>query len=253
MPISSPPLSPIFELEAVTQRFGDTAALVEVSLRIHAGERVALMGPSGAGKSTLLGLLNGSLSPTRGLARVLGKDLGRLTPGARRRVQAQIGTVYQQYHLVDNLAVVHNVNAGHLGRWPLWKALLSLAWPQEVEAARQALAQVGIPEKLYARTDSLSGGQQQRVAIARVLTQNPHAILADEPVSSLDPERGREIMDLLRDLSAHSGRALVASLHAVEYVSTHFQRAIGLRHGRVVFDGPVSELTAARIEMLYAL
>jgi phosphonate transport system ATP-binding protein len=118
---------------------------------------VALVGPSGAGKSTLLRLLNGTMLPTAGEVWVLGHNLARLSPSELRRVQGQIGTVYQQFHLVDNLRVVHNVNAGHLGRWPLWKGLLSLVWPLETDTAARALARVGIPEKLHERTDRHSG------------------------------------------------------------------------------------------------
>ncbi|MEW6495882.1 MAG: ATP-binding cassette domain-containing protein, partial [Cyanobacteriota bacterium] len=170
-----------------------------------------------------------------------------------RQVQRQIGTVYQQFHLVDNLRVIHNVNAGHLGRWSLCKAALSLLWPLEVETAAKALAQVGIPEKLYERTDRLSGGQQQRVAIARVLVQNPTAILADEPISSLDPERSREVMDLLRQLSQETGKTLVTSLHAIEFARSHCDRIIGLRQGRILFDTPAQSLSDPMIKELYNL
>lgn len=241
---------PVFELEDVCCAFGRLLALDRVSLRIAPGERVALLGPSGAGKSTLIGLLNGTRRPTAGRVRLFGQDLAQLSPARLRRVQARIGTIHQQFDLVDALAVVHNVNAGHLGRWPWYKALASLVWPLEVSTAAKALTQVGIPEKLYSPTHALSGGQQQRVALARVLVQDPAAILADEPISSLDPERGREIMDLLRDLCPQ-GKTLVVSLHAVEYAASHCDRAIGLRAGRVSFDLPVSVLTPEHLEELY--
>jgi phosphonate transport system ATP-binding protein len=175
-----------------------------------------------------------------------------LRPQLRRHVQWQIGTIYQQFHLVNNLRVIHNINAGHLGNWSLLKAAISLIYPLEVETAARALKQVGIPEKLFERTDSLSGGQQQRVAIARVLVQNPTAILADEPISSLDPERSREIMDLLRQLSQDTGKTLVSSLHAIEFARSHYQRLIGLKAGRVLFDTPAEVLTEAMIEELYS-
>jgi phosphonate transport system ATP-binding protein len=246
-------VAPVFELNNVSHSFGGLAALADINLRIQAGERVALVGPSGAGKSTLLGVLNGTLQPTRGAVRVLGQELRQLSPSALRTVQRQIGTVYQQLHLVNNLRVVHNVNAGRLGYWPMWKSIASLVWPLEAESAAQALAQVGIPEKLYDRTDSLSGGQQQRVALARVLAQNPAAILADEPIASVDPERSREIMDLLRDLCQQSGKTMVVSLHAFELARTHCQRLIGLREGRIVFDLPAAALSPDKVEALYRL
>ena len=241
----------IFELNNVTHSYGAGPVLTNVNLQFRAGERVALAGPSGAGKSTLLGLLNGALRPSQGTLRVLGRDLASLPPANVRRLQRQIGSIYHQLHLVDNLRVIHNVNAGRLGYWPLWKSILSLVWPLETETAAEALAQVGIAEKLYERTDSLSGGQQQRVAIARVLAQNPAAIIADEPISNIDPERSREIMDLLRDLCVRLGKTLVVSLHAIEFARSHFQRVVGLRAGCIVFDLPPAELTPDVIESLY--
>ena len=242
---------PVFVLRDAGKRFGSTEALANINLRIWPGERVALVGPSGAGKSTLLALLNGSLLPSTGEVRVLGHDLAQLRPRARRTVQHQVGTVYQQFHLVDSLQVIHNVNAGQLGRWSSLKALVSLVWPLETAAAAQALQQVGIAEKLYARTGQLSGGQQQRVALARVLVQNPAAILADEPISNVDPERSREILGLLRDLSQQTGKTLVTSLHLVEFAHSHFERIIGVRAGRIFFDCRAEAVTPAMIAALY--
>jgi len=242
---------PIFELKNVSKQFGRFPSLVDINLKIWSGDRIALVGSSGAGKSTLISLLNGTLLPTSGEVWVLDRNLAQVRPQVLRQVQRQIGTIYQQFHLVDNLRVVHNVNAGHLGRWSFLKAAASLLWPLDVEIAAKALRQVGIPEKLYERTDSLSGGQQQRVAIARVLVQNPTAILADEPISSLDPERSREIMDLLRQLSQDTGKTLVSSLHAIEFARSHYQRIIGLRQGRIWFDTPAEALSDAMIKDLY--
>lgn len=244
---------PVFRLRDVSQRYGVVQALQGINLTINAGERVALIGPSGAGKSTLIGLLNGTLSPTEGEVLVLGQHLARLRPAARRALQHQIGTIYQQFHLVDSMRVIHNLNAGNLGRWSLLRALVSLIWPLEVERATWALDQVGIADKLYARTGQLSGGQQQRVALARVLVQNPRAILADEPIASLDPERSREIMDLLVAISRQMGTTLVASLHVVSFARSHFERIIGLRGGQLQFDVPPAELTGALIRDLYRI
>ncbi len=243
----------IFELKNVTKQFGNFQSLRNINLKIYSGERLALVGSSGAGKSTLISLLNGTLQPTQGEVWVLGRNLVNLSPKSLRQVQKQIGTIYQQFHLVDNLQVIHNVNAGHLGHWSFFKAAISLIYPLEVQTAYKALAQVGIPEKLYERTDRLSGGQQQRVAIARVLVQDPAAILADEPISSLDPERGREVMNLLCQLSEESGKTLVTSLHAIEYARSYFQRIIGLRQGEVLFDLSAGEVSSGVIEELYKI
>lgn len=241
----------ILQLTDVSKQFGDLPVLHDINLTIQAGERVALVGPSGAGKSTLLRLLNGSLLPDNGRISVFGQTLAQLNERQLRRVQQQIGTVYQQLHLVDNLQVVHNVNAGHLGRWPWWKAAVSLFYPLETKTAVSALSRVGIPDKLYERTEHLSGGQQQRVALARVLVQNPTLILADEPIASLDPERGREVMDLLRDMVQQEQKTLVVTLHTLEFAYSHCERIVGLRDGRILFDTPVAEVTPAMVATLY--
>ena len=238
-------------LEAVSCRFGRAVALQSVSLTIAAGDRVALVGPSGAGKSTLLSLLNGSLRPSEGTVRILGRSLFELSAGHRRKIQRQIGTVYQQHNLVGNLAVIHNVNAGCLGRWPLWKAVWSLVRPQNVAAARQALDQLGLADKLYARTERLSGGQQQRVALARVLVQDPAIVLADEPVASVDPARSHDIMAQLMALGER--RTLVVSLHDVALAQAYCDRIIGLRQGRILFDLPSAEVSDDWLSALYDL
>ncbi|HEY9886800.1 MAG TPA: ATP-binding cassette domain-containing protein [Candidatus Obscuribacterales bacterium] len=244
--------TPIFELTQVTRWFGGQAAIADLTLTIQAGERVALIGPSGAGKSTLLSLLNGTLPPSTGQVLTLGQDLRHLRGRQRQRVQRQVGTIYQQHHLVSNLEVIHNVNAGQLGRWSLARAAWSLVWPQAVPTAAHALSQVGIPEKLYARTDRLSGGEQQRVAIARVLVQDPVAILADEPIASLDPARAHAVMGLLQALTT-TGKTLVVSLHDIEFALAYCTRLIGLRAGRVQFDAPPHQVQGTMIRELYTL
>ncbi|ASC74093.1 ABC transporter protein [Halomicronema hongdechloris C2206] len=245
--------TPMIQLTRVSRRFAAEMAVSQVSTTIAAGERVALLGPSGAGKSTLLALLNGSLPISSGRLRVLGQDLSRLRPSQLRRVQRRIGTIYQQHHLVLNLPVIHNVNAGHLGRWSLLQAAWSLVWPLEVAKAAQALEQVGIAEKLYARTDQLSGGQQQRVALARVLVQDPSVILADEPTASVDPQRAQELMSLLCQLADTGDKTLVVSLHDVELAYRHCDRILGLRQGRLLFDAPAAQVSPAMIAELYQL
>lgn len=247
------PTNQLFVLRAVTKTFGDLQALAGIDLEIEAGEQVALLGPSGAGKSTLLALLTAAQVPTTGELTIFGQDVTRLSGAGLRRVQRRIGTIYQQFHLVGNLPVIHNVNAGRLGEWSLAKALWSLLVPQATQETYKILLQVGIGEKLYTRTDQLSGGQQQRVALARVLAQNPAVILADEPVSNVDPEWSRELLDLLRDLCHTTGKTMIASLHDVELARSHFQRVIGLRAGRIDFDVPPARLTQAMIDKLYVI
>lgn len=245
--------SPIFELVEVSRQFGALTALCNISLTLRARERVALVGPSGAGKSTLLQILNGSLAPSSGQVRVFGIEWQGLGVRQRRQIQRQIGTVYQQHHLVPHLAVIHNVNAGQLGQWSLAKAAWSLLWPQDAKTARRALEQVGIEEKLYTRTDQLSGGQQQRVAIARILVQNPAVILADEPIASVDPARAHDLMRLFCHLAETSGKTLVVSLHDIQFALKYCTRLVGLRQGRLQFDAAPDQVTEEMIHDLYRL
>ena len=229
------PSAPIFELENVSRHFGDLQALTDINLRIYPGERVALVGPSGAGKSTLINLLNGSLLPSQGTLRVLSHELVHLSPRELRRVQRQVGTIYQQFHLVDNLRVIHNVNAGRLGSWSLPKAAFSLLWPQEVESATLTLTQVGIPEKLYERTDRLSGGQQQRVAVARSIVSDPSIVLADEPTANLDSKTGASLLEIMEEMNEKKQVTFIFSTHD-KMVMDYAHRLIYLRDGRVVED-----------------
>jgi len=235
-------MTAVFELRGAGVRHPDgTWGLRDADLRIDPGERVAVIGPSGAGKSTLVGLLNGLVAPTTGTARTLGVELARAAEARRRAVRARVGTVHQGLHLVDRLAVVHNVSAGRYGAWPLWRAAWSLVVPQEAGAIRAALAGVGLEDRLWTRTDLLSGGERQRVAVARVLAQRPEAVLADEPTASLDRPRGREVVG---SLAAAGGPAttLLATLHDVDLALEAFPRVVALLGGRIVFDGPAPDV-----------
>jgi phosphonate transport system ATP-binding protein len=244
---------PAVALHAVSVSYGARRALVDVDLTVRAGERVALVGPSGAGKSTLIGLCTGSVLPEAGELTVLGQPLNRLSVGALAAVRRRIGTIHQRLHLVGRLQVVHNVNAGRLGRWTVREALASLVRPREIEAAREALARVGIADKLFCRTDELSGGEQQRVALARVLVQDPDLVLADEPVSSLDPARADAVLRLLCETVATPGRTLLVSLHDFDLAVRWCDRVVGLRDGRVLFDLPAAEVDERLRDRLYSL
>ena len=243
--------SALVRLRGVGCRFGGHEALAAVDLEIRAGERVALLGASGAGKSTLLSLLNGSLMPTAGTVEVFDRDLASLSLGQLRAVQRRIGAVSQRLDLVEQVRVLHNVNAGRLGQWSSARALWSLLWPREVEEAQAALERVGMGWAVHERTERLSGGERQRVAIARLLVQAPALVLADEPVSSLDPARAMEILRLLREPG--EAATLVVSLHQPDLARAHCTRAVGLREGRIVFDLPVGELSDEVLAALYLL
>lgn len=241
----------MFITEGITKRYGPIQALAPLSLTIAAGQVVAVVGPSGSGKSTLLHLLAGQTVPDQGRIDIAGRDLIRLAPG--RELARLVGSIHQQYDLVPHLAVVHNVLAGRLGEWSLPRALVSLVIPREVDRAYRALVRVGIGDKLYERTSRLSGGEQQRVALARLLVQDPRAILADEPVSSVDPARAEDLVRLLVTIATEGRQTLIASLHSVPLALGHFQRVLGLRAGRLLFDLPAAGVTQAHLDALYAL
>lgn len=238
-------------LDGVTVRYGETVALHDVDLRIHAGERVGLLGPSGAGKSTLLAVLGARTPPSEGDADVLGTPVDHLRGRAARSLRRRIGTVHQDLALTGPLRVVHNVNAGRLAEWSTLRALRSLVVPVDRARVEEVLARVDIAEKLDHQTDELSGGQRQRVAVARLLIQDPDFVLADEPAASLDPELGRLMLRLLADVVASDERALVVSLHDPSLARSTCDRLVGLRAGRVVFDRPTSDVTDEMVDAVY--
>ncbi len=244
-----------FRVENITQRFGGLVALEKVSLSIKPGERVALVGPSGAGKTTLLRLLNGTLQPTEGSVKVGESDLGSLSSSDLRRIRSQIGFVHQDLSLVPNIRVSQNIISGKLGQRSFFSSLQAWFFPGKEDLLRthEILERVGIPEKLFQRTDSLSGGQQQRVGIARALFQEPRSILADEPVSSVDPARARDTVELLTDICREREVTLIMSLHNLELAREFFPRLIGIRNGKVAFDHGADQVDDTCFHRLFDL
>ena len=230
---------------------GGTVGLDGVTLDVGAGEFVALIGSSGAGKSTLLRCLNGLVTPTAGAVSVDGRPVSGASGEELRGVRARVGFVFQQFNLLKRLSVLDNVLVGTLSRVVAWRSLLGRFPGGELERARRSLGRVGLAGLEDRRADTLSGGQQQRVAIARALVQEPRVLLADEPMSSLDPALSRSVMELLRDINREDGLTVIASLHVLDLAVTYGHRIVGLRAGRVVHDGPAAELTQAAAEAVF--
>lgn len=226
-------------------------ALAAISLRAQQGENIALIGPSGAGKTTLLNTIGTALLPTAGTMTVLGQQ-PKASARALRQLRALIGTVHQSAPIPASQRVVTAILAGKLGQWPVWKSLASLIYPQDMAGARQVLERVHLAEKLFVRCDQLSGGQLQRIGIARVLYQEAQLILADEPVSALDPTLALDTVQLLVQEAKARNATLVASLHAVDLARTCFDRLVGIRDGRIAFDLPAHAVTDAQLQTLYA-
>ncbi|WIF70185.1 ATP-binding cassette domain-containing protein [Metapseudomonas otitidis] len=239
-------------LTGVGLRLGQVRALDGIDLHIEAGERVAVIGPSGAGKSSLLNLLATALQPDSGTVELLGEAPWRLSGHARQRLRTHIGLIHQAPPLPSRQRVVTAVLAGRLGRWGTLRGLASLLHPRDVPGARAALATLGLADKLFAQCGQLSGGQLQRVGIARVLYQQPELLLADEPVSAMDPVLADHTLETLCRHVGERGVTLVASLHAVELALAHFPRVIGVRDGRLAFDLPAAQVTPERLDALYA-
>ncbi len=250
-------LGTAFRLEGVSLRYpsGTRPALERVDLRIAQGEAVAFVGPSGSGKTTLLRLLNASLRPTTGRVLTDGTDVASRDAHGLRRLRSGIGFVHQDLGLLPNARAITNVLCGRLGRQSFAGAVRSLLWPSRAERrdAHAILERVGIGELLYQRVDRLSGGQRQRIAIARALYQEPGALLADEPVSSVDPARARDTLELLLDLGRESGFTLCVSLHDLELARALFPRLVGLRRGAIAFDRPTGQVHDDELSALFEL
>ncbi len=239
-----------FRLDGVglTHANGFTA-LADINLQAVPGAPIALIGPSGAGKTSLLSVLGTALAPSTGRATVLGTPLQAEPP---KTLRARIGTVHQAPPIPGRQRVVTAVLAGKLGVWPAWKSLASLLYPLDLPGTQAALGRVDLADRLFVRCDQLSGGQLQRVGIARVLYQQPDLILADEPVSALDPALAlATIRCLIADADARSA-TLVASLHAVDLALGNFTRIVGIKAGHVAFDLPAAEVGIALLHDLYA-
>ena len=243
--------APLVDGRGIGKSFGTLMALAPLDISIGAGERVALAGPSGSGKSTLLYLLAGLIPPDQGELILDSQPVAGLQPG--KELSEAVGLIQQQLDLVPQLPVIQNVLAGRLGQWGILRSLASLFSARERKSVEVVLSRLGVADKIDEPTSHLSGGEQQRVAIARLMIQAPKVLLADEPVSSLDPARAEEILRLLTGLVADTGGAMVASLHSPDLIREHFTRVIGLRHGILQFDIPARELTPTVLEALYDL
>ncbi len=245
------PEKEVFKLSNLLKSYEGKRALSLSSLKIKKGERVALIGPSGAGKTTLLNLMANTIKADRGEILIDGIPMAEY--GVGKQLHKKVGILRQQFDLVGQLAVIHNVLAGRLGEWGFFKSLLSLFVPQDEKVAVKALKRVGLEDRVYERTSKLSGGEQQRVALARLLVQHPEVILADEPVASLDPARAEDILQVLVKLAREEEQTLIASLHSVEYAKKYFSRIISLRDGEIYFDLPPEKVSSEDLDNLYSL
>ena len=228
-----------------------TVGLDDVNLTIQDGEFVAIIGRSGAGKSTLLRSVNRMHRITSGTLTVNGINVSTLSGKSLRRFRRGIGMVFQSFNLVTRTTVIKNVLSACVPDMPFWRVLLGIFRREDKMKALESLDKVGILDKAYIRADQLSGGQQQRVALARTLTQDPQIILADEPVAALDPVTARQVMQDFVRINKEMGISILLNIHHVELAIEYADRIIGIRAGRIVYDGPSKQVDQTVLDAIY--
>jgi phosphonate transport system ATP-binding protein len=227
--------------------------LNDVDLKVKKGEFIGIIGPSGAGKSTLLMAITGGIKVFDGKFEVLDFDLNKIKKKNLIKLREQVGVIFQGYNLVDRLSVLDNVISGMLKDIPLTRAIIKLYKKKEIEKAKEYMDIVDITKHSLRRCDELSGGQRQRVAIARALAAEPKIILADEPVSALDPKSAKKIMTILKKVNETYGVTVIANLHHLEYAKEYCDRIIGVNNGKIVFDNKSEKLTEELVEEIYTV
>ena len=228
-----------------------TVGLDDVDLTIADGEFAAIIGRSGAGKSTLLRSVNRMHRITSGTLTVNGTDVSSLSGKSLRRFRRGIGMVFQSFNLVTRTSVIQNVLAACVPDMPFWRVLLGAFRKADKIKALESLDKVGILDKAYMRADQLSGGQQQRVALARTLTQDPKIILADEPVAALDPVTAKQVMQDFVHINKDMGITILLNIHHVDLALEYADRIIGIRAGKIVYDGPSANVDKDVLAAIY--
>ena len=242
----------MIEFHNVSKRYPNGfEALKDINLKIGQGEFVAVIGLSGAGKSTLIRTINRMHDITGGTLTVDGINVMELQGKSLRAFRRKIGMIFQSFNLITRTTVIKNVLTAFVPELPWWRAFLGIFKKEEKIAALEALDKMGILDKAFVRADQLSGGQQQRVALARTLAQNPQIILADEPVASLDPVTARQVMDDFQRINRDMNITFIINIHHVELALQYASRVIGIREGRIVYDGPAAQVTQQILDDIY--
>ena len=241
----------MLEISQLTKSFGANRAVDNVSLSFDRPMMVGVIGRSGAGKSTLLRMINRLTDTTSGTIHFEGRDVTALSGRAMREWQSQCAMIFQQFNLVPRMDVVSNVLHGTLNRQSTLATMFNLFPTEDIHRAISILERLGIAENATKRAEALSGGQQQRVAIARAIMQDPRIVLADEPIASLDPMNAKLVMDDLRRIHEEDGRMVICNLHTLDTARTYCDRVVGMRAGRIVFDGTPAQLRTGVARDIY--
>ena len=247
----------MLKIENLTKKFGELKAVDDFSIEISTGQMLGIIGRSGAGKSTLLRMINrlgdattGSIIFDEGDNAI---DVNALKGRPLREWRAHCAMIFQQFNLVPRLDVITNVLMGRINYSSTIKTLLKMFSPAERAFAIRALDRLDVSPQALQRADTLSGGQQQRVAIARALVQEPRLLLADEPISSLDPRNASIVMDALKKINKEDGITVICNLHTLDTAKVYCERIIGMKLGKLVFDGPPKDLTVPLLRDLYGV
>lgn len=226
-------------------------AIKGINLHIKKGESAVIIGSSGSGKSTLLKCINRLVEPSSGTILIGGEDIINCKSKRAEKIRGRIGMIFQNFNLVERESVLNNVMNGRLRFNNSFKILFGKFSKEDYFIAMENIKEVGLEEYAHETVANLSGGQKQRVAIARALSQKPDVILADEPVSNLDPKLMKEVMDILKNICVEKGITLVSSLHFLDFAKRYGSRIIGMRDGQIAFDGNPEELTEKDIVDIY--
>jgi phosphonate transport system ATP-binding protein len=243
----------VLEFHSVSKSFGPVKALSSIALRIPAGQMVGIIGRSGAGKSTLLRLINRLVEPSAGRIVWKGSDTTALNGRALLGWRARCAMIFQQFNLVPRLDVLTNVLLGRISYHSTLPSLFKHFSEKERALAVLALERLDCAPLALQRAETLSGGQQQRVAIARALMQEPEIVLADEPIASLDPRSAILVMQAVRRINKEDGITVLCNLHTLDTARQYCDRIVGIAAGEIVFDGPVSSLSAAAVRRIYGV
>lgn len=242
----------LIEIKNVTKVFDNgVVGLKNINLTIDQGEFVCIIGLSGAGKSTLLRTLNRLNEISQGEIIIDGQSLTKASPRQLRRIRRHIGMIFQQFNLVKRNTVQKNVLSGRLPYYNNIQTFLGLFKKEDYAKVEEALEKVNLSDKLKVRSDALSGGQQQRVSIARTIVQEADIILADEPVSALDPVTAQTVMNDFQRLNRELKCTIIMNIHSIPLARQYASRIIGMRAGEIVFDGPASLATDAKLSEIY--
>ena len=242
----------LVSLKNLTKTYdGKHKALNDVSFNVSEGEFVAVVGLSGAGKSTLMRCINRLVEPSSGEVVFDGSNVMAARGRELRQLRSRIGMIFQHYNLINRTSVIKNVLHGALGRTPFYRSLFGLYSQHDKADAVKLLDRVGLTMQTHQKAGTLSGGQMQRVGICRAIMQRPRLLLADEPIASLDPASSTVVMDYLQAITRERGLACIVNLHQVEFAKKYATRIIGMKRGKVIFDGTPHELTDEIIEVIY--